>query len=247
MAKATHEGICQLCGKLHKLPSKTLSKHGYTVDWGYFNGICKGTDHPPLEESCELIKKEIIKLEEYIPLHQKRHDEFMESGEVKYSGYVKHVKSTYVGILKMSENGRRVILETKNEIIEVMGYGLTVEAVYKTLSKDTVYLHGFSVKHLNATLEHWKNLVESWKPRPLNRIVPKYIGAKYHMRNVNSPEMVDNEIKFREFSGAACYRKNTSYVSYADFESKIKENPEQCCKGCSKRYHEVTADVSKVK
>jgi hypothetical protein len=47
--KSTHSGTCQICGSLQALPSKVLSKHGYTVDHGYFNGVCCGERHQPLE------------------------------------------------------------------------------------------------------------------------------------------------------------------------------------------------------
>lgn len=54
--KATHTGTCQCCGATQKLPGNVLSKHGYTVDWGFFNGVCAGAHCPPFELSCDLIK-----------------------------------------------------------------------------------------------------------------------------------------------------------------------------------------------
>jgi len=55
MSKATHNGECQLCGRQQKLPSDVLSKHGYTVEWGFFNGTCPGSGHKSFELSCDLI------------------------------------------------------------------------------------------------------------------------------------------------------------------------------------------------
>lgn len=55
--KATHRGICQLCGNDQKLPGGRLSKHGYTVQWGFFSGICPGTRGLPIELSCDLVEK----------------------------------------------------------------------------------------------------------------------------------------------------------------------------------------------
>lgn len=48
---ATHDGTCQACGRQHAVNPKTgnLAKHGYTVDWGFFNGTCSGSDKQPLE------------------------------------------------------------------------------------------------------------------------------------------------------------------------------------------------------
>jgi hypothetical protein len=54
--KATHAGSCQACGRIQKLPGGSLSKHGYTRRWGFFEGECPGTDHQPYEQSCALIQ-----------------------------------------------------------------------------------------------------------------------------------------------------------------------------------------------
>lgn len=47
--KATHEGTCQICGRLQALPSGRLSKHGYDVLFHFFRGVCPGAGHKPLE------------------------------------------------------------------------------------------------------------------------------------------------------------------------------------------------------
>lgn len=52
---ATHYGICQLCGSLQKAPGGRLAKHGYDVQYGFFNGICRGSHELPYEESCDLL------------------------------------------------------------------------------------------------------------------------------------------------------------------------------------------------
>lgn len=57
MKKATHNGHCQICEALHKLPGGKLAKHGYRVQSGMFNGICPGADNEPYELSCQLIKE----------------------------------------------------------------------------------------------------------------------------------------------------------------------------------------------
>lgn len=56
MAKATHYGTCQACGKRHKLPNGRLSKHGYTVTWNSFWNVCRGEKELPYEKSCDLIE-----------------------------------------------------------------------------------------------------------------------------------------------------------------------------------------------
>jgi len=56
MERATHVGSCQCCGRVQKLPGGLLSKHGYSVEWGFFQGVCVGAATLPYEQSCDLIK-----------------------------------------------------------------------------------------------------------------------------------------------------------------------------------------------
>lgn len=53
--KATHYGECQLCGRQQKAPGALLAKHGYTVEWSCFNGVCPGSGHLPFEVSKDQI------------------------------------------------------------------------------------------------------------------------------------------------------------------------------------------------
>lgn len=62
MKKATHSGHCQLCGRGQMLPNGKLSKHGYTVEWNFFNGVCDGADNQPYEESCALLPPVIVSM-----------------------------------------------------------------------------------------------------------------------------------------------------------------------------------------
>ena len=51
MTKATHNGTCQACGRVQAVKANgRLAKHGYTVEYGYFNGTCSGSDSLPLEQ-----------------------------------------------------------------------------------------------------------------------------------------------------------------------------------------------------
>jgi hypothetical protein len=43
-------GHCPICGRIHRLPGGRLAKHGYSVDYGYFSGVCRGAGLAPLEE-----------------------------------------------------------------------------------------------------------------------------------------------------------------------------------------------------
>jgi hypothetical protein len=63
MAKATNDGTCQICERRQKLPSGFMAKHGYTVEHGYFDGVCPGAGQLPYEQSCEMIPPVIQMLE----------------------------------------------------------------------------------------------------------------------------------------------------------------------------------------
>lgn len=54
-SKATHQGHCQLCGRFQMLPNGKLAKHGYTVEFNFFNGVCPGSHNLPYELSCDLL------------------------------------------------------------------------------------------------------------------------------------------------------------------------------------------------
>lgn len=62
--KATHNGTCQACGAVHAVNAKTgrLAKHGYTVKWGYFDGVCMGADELPMEHDTEVAERVIESL-----------------------------------------------------------------------------------------------------------------------------------------------------------------------------------------
>ena len=64
--KATHNGTCQACGRTQAVNTRhgLLAKHGYTVDWGYFNGVCYGADHLPMEHDDSVMLRTCSQLEE---------------------------------------------------------------------------------------------------------------------------------------------------------------------------------------
>ena len=52
--KTQTRAICQICGREQAvLKSGRMSKHGYTVDHGWFNGVCSGEYHVPVQVSRE--------------------------------------------------------------------------------------------------------------------------------------------------------------------------------------------------
>ena len=57
----TYLGHCQACGRLQAIHVKTgkIAKHGYTTDYGFFNGTCNGSDHLPMEQDILITNRQI--------------------------------------------------------------------------------------------------------------------------------------------------------------------------------------------
>lgn len=72
---ATHQGECQACGRRQKLPGGVLAKHGYTKRWGFFSGVCPGSDELPFEQSSALVERFIAQAEQQIVMWQKEYDD----------------------------------------------------------------------------------------------------------------------------------------------------------------------------
>lgn len=56
-------GNCQCCGADQAVKSGRMSKHGYTVESGWFNGVCDGQHYAPLQSDrthTDLIIKSVL-------------------------------------------------------------------------------------------------------------------------------------------------------------------------------------------
>lgn len=64
----THRGHCQACGRVHAVDTANnlLAKHGYTVEYGYFDGVCNGSDRKPLEVDKSFAEATIVKINKWI-------------------------------------------------------------------------------------------------------------------------------------------------------------------------------------
>lgn len=49
--KTQLRGICQCCGREQAVVRGKMSKHGYTVEEGWFNGVCAGNSYVPMQHS----------------------------------------------------------------------------------------------------------------------------------------------------------------------------------------------------
>tara|TARA_R110002072_G_scaffold218270_1_gene375990 strand:- start:81 stop:935 length:855 start_codon:yes stop_codon:yes gene_type:complete len=84
----THRGHCQACGRTQAVDvnHNLIAKHGYTVDFGFFNGVCNGSDNAPLQVEKTLTEETIIDLTDWIAeTNIKLAD--LKSGKVTISNY----------------------------------------------------------------------------------------------------------------------------------------------------------------
>lgn len=59
MTKIQLRGHCQCCGRQQAVVRGTIAQHGYTVQDGWFQGVCKGHIWSPVEHDREIIDKQI--------------------------------------------------------------------------------------------------------------------------------------------------------------------------------------------
>lgn len=67
MSKHTHKGNCQGCGRLQAVDnlSKMIAKHGYKVSgYGFFNGMCLGSNRLTMQMEIVYTKKVCIMMKE---------------------------------------------------------------------------------------------------------------------------------------------------------------------------------------
>lgn len=93
--KHTHRGTCQACGRptAMQLRNNLIAKHGYTVEWGFFNGICVGSDNKPLEQDKQITLQIIKQLREVVAVQADKRAADLQSGAVEPRWF----KSVYKG------------------------------------------------------------------------------------------------------------------------------------------------------
>ena len=60
-------GNCQCCGRQQAVIGGVMSKHGYTVEQGWFNGVCSGRNHAPIQVSRAVTDKIIADINAEVP------------------------------------------------------------------------------------------------------------------------------------------------------------------------------------
>lgn len=119
---AKYWGVCQICGKEHKVDIKTglLAEHGYTIDNGWYNGSCVGSAQLPLNVSCDFLKAELKKVEaEFESLADKADKEIHHTQQ--YESYnwetrQKEIKTRYIYVGQVKSQLSALIADWKPKV-----------------------------------------------------------------------------------------------------------------------------------
>lgn len=189
MARATHSGHCQACGRLQKLPEGSLSLHGYTVAHGFFAGTCEGSRQLPFEVSRDYVGWMIKRAEAALVVEEKMAAEYRADASkvVTVSVYDRtanrhrggYVRKT--GVVVAEQRGTFVAFSVRLDDggtydhrngFRVEGYDKTVEERIALATAD------LREKHAQATFDREANQLrryiawqreryDAWTPQPL--------------------------------------------------------------------------------
>lgn len=155
---ATHSGHCQCCGRLQKLPGDVLSKHGYTVEHGFFSGVCRGAGYKPFEVSCDQVVRYIAEAEAHVA-HLEAWITELTTPATENRAWVRN----YEGLMRPSYVWRQVeIIATPSTIAGSTHVSFSYMAP-GTRGRDNVShrIEGYSVDYAKTTLEAVTKLNEA--------------------------------------------------------------------------------------
>jgi hypothetical protein len=197
MKKAIHQGECQVCGRMQKLPSDLLSKHGYTTRCGFFEGTCFGSGELPFEKDKKLVDIAIARAEERLRDLKQNAAKRLKStnpNDVVYDAYEDWSRFGF----GRRDYGYKCLtgrIEKRGSydfwFISPLITGKTYEHVLRlagmtsSLEENVKYLNELESKRILRIADqvqdylNWQyGRVKGWKVRPLLKIDEKRIGRK---------------------------------------------------------------------
>jgi hypothetical protein len=85
-------GNCQCCGREHAVVDGRMAKHGYTVESGWFKGVCAGKHFAPIQVSREQTDTLIASVRAQV-LEMIAKADLVASGEIKPTTITRHPHS----------------------------------------------------------------------------------------------------------------------------------------------------------
>jgi len=164
MAKATHYGICQACGAEQKLPNGTLSNHGYTVSWGFFEGVCPGSKKLPFELSCALVEQFINNAKRTIETFREEIVQYQENTSTK---------TMYLNIRRWHKaevvDGKVLFLDKSVPASRLCLYG-TDEQITKKLDEKRIKWLERQIKAVEEYIQWQEDRIANWEEKELTPI-----------------------------------------------------------------------------
>lgn len=178
MRKATHKGHCQVCGSLQMLPNGELAKHGYTVDFGVFNGTCFGAGYLPFEQDISLIEHAIEKAEKQVTHLQsqvKAREGATNPNDVFHSIYDYYLGRNSRGSYRVFPG--RVVMEGQHQPVFEYTYNSqqkryrlnfgTLENTVRSLNEEHLHRLNESIKQATDYIKWQQERIQGWQPQPL--------------------------------------------------------------------------------
>lgn len=199
-AQATHVGECQLCGRTQKLPDDRLAKHGYSIRWGCFIGVCTGSGHLPFEQSKDLLEDAIanaLKDADDLDIQSEPLNQPATSAITNCLVYRDHnqcfgrEKPGYIWVfgeivIREPKHGNKFrVLATKDE--RVMEYslntGMYAENVLEAATENNrqwARVLTVRAKQLRSYAAWQRRRADNWEPKPITS--PKPVITKHILR-----------------------------------------------------------------
>jgi len=129
-------GTCQSCGNEQACTRGTIANHGYSVEFGFFQGSCSGSGRLPMNDSTDytdlIIKKCGVAVKENNEILK-----LISNDSADYTFSVRKTKTTSVQV-KWSE-AKQSQKDNHRHLIENTIYRMENHAIFLTTLKSTVF------------------------------------------------------------------------------------------------------------
>lgn len=204
--QATHRGTCQACGRAQAHYKGFIAKHGYTVQWGYFHGVCRGAEALPLEQDKSITEATIKYL---LEVHAPQADKLaadLRSGAVEpqfYNSEYDRVKCKTVKTACTRAELRFQCYETQDKVAEQQ----IAAAVFNAEG---------DARHARSHAAMLEKLIAARHGQPLMPISTRTelaVGDRVNRGNAKKPDLREVvAIEYRRCTGCGPYMNGKSML-----------------------------------
>lgn len=179
--KHTHKGHCQCCGRVQAVRNNNglMAKHGYTVDYGFFEGVCQGSDNLPLEVEKDLAEDTIVVMKDWCANKTLLINDLEANKATIPHYYVKKDKEgnvTDINMTKYDYSYQLAIYDSVTFSNHVKSYNehgsywnatQDAESIYKGLHRSCIIWTKRDVANANAHIVQLQKMIEEIHGKPL--------------------------------------------------------------------------------